>query len=431
MNFFIFNRINLAYLILGALLILVLITNNAHADLVNLGANSIVDAFKNKTANWGDKLLPMAKQLFWLLAFIEFAWAMIGLAFRSSDIGDWVSTIINQIMFIGLFYWFLINSTSFGKDILNSFRIAGEQAGGASLAPTQIFNNGIEIVSKMLDSISVTSPIDSLSMVIASIVVIACFALIAAFTILAIVESYFVIYAGILFMGFGGSRWTKDYAVKTLQYAVSVGAKIFVLALILGIANSMIGDWVTAFNAKKNLDVILIIGCSIVFVALVKIIPDLVQGLINGTSMASGGALTSAAAAVGGATLGAASSAVGGAMATKSAGSLASEQLKSAQSNGTAPTSGLGTAGFLAKSMAQNLGSAMKEDIGGKLKGTNLGHGSIGGRMASNMDSKTKDMASSRKEAQQDSSMESKSTDSQTKSSDAKSKDNSQENTIS
>lgn len=426
MSFFIFKRINFAYLILGALLILVLITNNAHADLVNSGANSIVDAFRTKTTNWGDKLLPMAKQLFWLLAFIEFAWAMIGLAFRSNDLGDWVSTIINQIMFISLFYWFLINSTSFGKDILNSFRIAGEQAGGASLAPTQIFNNGIEIVSKMLDSISITSPIDSLSMAIASIVVIACFALIAAFTILAIVESYFVIYAGILFMGFGGSRWTKDYAVKTLQYAVSVGAKIFVLALILGIANSMIGDWVTAFNAKKNLDVILIIGCSIVFVALVKIIPDLVQGLINGTSMASGGALTSAAAAVGGATLGAASSVVGTSMATKSAGSLASEQLKTAQANGTAPQSAMGTAGFLAKSMAQNLGGSASENLGSQFR-----QSTFGGKMASNMDSKTKDMASSRKEAQQDASMESKSTDSQTQSSDAKSKDNSQENTIS
>ena len=54
--------------------------------------------------------------------------------------------------------------------------------------------------------------------------------LIAAFMVLALVESYLIISMSVIFMAFGGSRWTKDFAVSTVRYTVSVGAKLFVLA---------------------------------------------------------------------------------------------------------------------------------------------------------------------------------------------------------
>ena len=55
----------------------------------------------------------------------------------------------------------------------------------------------------------------SLFLVLASLIILFCFALIAAAIILALVESYIVLSGGVLLMGFGGSRWTKDFAVKT------------------------------------------------------------------------------------------------------------------------------------------------------------------------------------------------------------------------
>lgn len=387
----------------------ILINNVANASMVT-SVDSILTEYQNASSGWSNALTKHATSLFWLLAFIEFAWAMISLAFKANDMGDWASTIINQIMFVGFFYWLLTNSTSIALSIINSFKKAGAEAAGVKgIAPTDVFQIGIELVKKLLNAISVWSPADSLGILIASIVIMACFALIAAFSILALVESFIIVYAGILFMGFGGSRWTKEYAIRTLQYAVSVGAKLYVLILLLGIGSKIMGKWVAQLDTTSNVDIVLVIGFSIVMLALVKILPDLVQGLVNGTSTGNGGALTAAAAAVGGAVGGAVGSAVGGSMAAKSAGSLASEQLKSAQANGTGPSSGLGTAGFLAKSMAQNLGSAMKEDIGGKLKGTNLGHGSMGGRMAHSMNTQASSVANERAEAQMDAQMDSKS----------------------
>ncbi|EPX3531562.1 P-type conjugative transfer protein TrbL [Acinetobacter baumannii] len=387
--------------------ILLLFSVDTHAEITE-NTDSIVDTFKAQTASWSGVLQPYAENLFWILAFIQFSWAMITLAFRGNDLGEWVTVIVNQILFIGFFYWLLQNITSFGKAILNSFKIAGESAVGVSLEPSKVFNSGLDIVTKMLNAVSAWSPIDSLAMIISSIVVIACFAIITAFTILALVEGYFVIYAGVLMMGFGGSSWTKDYAVKTLQYAVSVGAKIFVLALLLGVLNGIMSKWVSQFNAEKNLDIILIIGCSLVFVALVKIIPELIQGIINGASPGSGQALTSTIKSAVAAGIGAAAGAAGVGMATQGAGALASEQLKTAQANGTGPTSTAGKASFMAGSMMKNMGSSLKEDLGGRLSGSHHGHGTMGGRMAQSMNAKADQSREGRAAKASDDNMNSK-----------------------
>ena len=49
----------------------------------------------------------------------------------------------------------------------------------------------------------------------------------------------------------------------------------------------------------------MVIGASVVLLALVKSLPDVCAGIINGSHVASGAALTASAAAVGGAAIGA------------------------------------------------------------------------------------------------------------------------------
>ena len=41
--------------------------------------------------------------------------------------------------------------------------------------------------------------------------------------LVALIESYFVISAAIIFLGFGGSRWTQDFVQKYLGYAIAIG----------------------------------------------------------------------------------------------------------------------------------------------------------------------------------------------------------------
>lgn len=385
---------------LSTLLIIGLFVMSAHANAA-IDATSIdnmIVKFQTAASTWQAPLLNYATNLFWILAFIQFSWAMIGLAFRGDDLSIWASTIVNQIMYVGFMSWLLMNSATFAEAIVNSFRQAASTASGYSLlTPSDFFVNGWKIVQEILNSVSAWSPIDSLGMLIASIIIMIAFALICAFLVLALVEMYIVVSASVLMMGFAGSQWTKDYALKTIQYAVSVGAKIFILQLIAGLGLTFIKEWATGFNVEDNVSLVGMIGCSVVLLALTKIVPDMLQGVINGSSIGSGAALTSALRAVAAATAGAAAGAAGASMATKGAGALASEQLKTAQATGTGPSSAMGKAGFMAGNMAMNMSSALKSDLGSRLSGS-----TTGGRMASSMMNKANELRSKRSKSNQD-----------------------------
>ena len=87
-------------------------------------------------------------------------------------------------------------------------------------------------------------------------------------------------------MGFGGSRFTKDYAVRTMTYAVSVGAKLFVLQLLIALGQQIFQTLSQSFEAKTT-DIFVVVGSAIVMLALVKIVPEMIQALINGASVGS------------------------------------------------------------------------------------------------------------------------------------------------
>lgn len=95
--------------------------------------DDMIQKFADASKNWEGPLLDIAMRLFWLLATIQFAWAMIGLAFKVSDFNTWISTIVTQIMFIGFMSWILMNFSSFAGYVIDSFRKAAGQASGQNL----------------------------------------------------------------------------------------------------------------------------------------------------------------------------------------------------------------------------------------------------------------------------------------------------------
>lgn len=368
--------------------------------------DDMIQKFADASKNWEGPLLDIAMRLFWLLATIQFAWAMIGLAFKASDFNTWISTIVTQIMFIGFMSWILMNFSSFAGYVIDSFRKAAGQASGQNLfSPSDFFVKAWKLVGDIYDQTSVLEPGNSLGLIIAGIIIMICFALICAFMVVTLVEMYIVISASVILMGFGGTQWTKDYAIRALQYAVSVGAKLFVLQLIAGLGATLMDDCISSADTQDFENIVGMIGCAIILLALTKMIPDIIQGIINGTSIAQGGALTSAMAAVGGGAIGAAIATGGQSAAISSSFKLASEQLKSPSTNGDAATSsqGGGKAGSMLGLITQagkNYASGLAGDMGGRLTGQVSKHErsgtSLGGRMSNSMDAKRESLASER-----------------------------------
>ncbi len=353
---------------LGIVFVLLVITTPADAQSAAV-LDDIVTQFQSRAAGWESSLRSFALNTFGILAAIELAWAAFRLAFRGADVSEWLAEILNQILFLGFFLALLENSVTWGQAIVNSFRQAASTAGGGGLAPSDVFTAGVDLAQKVMSQMSIWSPAASVGLIIAGLVIEVCFALIAACMVLALVESYLVISMGVLFMAFGGTQWTKDLAISTVRYTLSVGAKLFVLQLLVSIGDSLIQSWAATFNDITASSLCILVGCSIVMLALVKVLPETMQRIVNGSSMASGSALVGAAAAVGGATAVFGAGLAGSGAMAGNALRLASTQLDAKDDAGTAPVSRIGRAAALTGYTAKNMLAAPLADVGRRLSG--------------------------------------------------------------
>jgi type IV secretion system protein TrbL len=62
--------------------------------------------------------------------------------------------------------------------------------------------------------------------------------------IMATVESYVVMSAGLIFLGFGASRWTVPYTERYISLVVSTGVRLMVLYMIIGLGQTLSNTWV-------------------------------------------------------------------------------------------------------------------------------------------------------------------------------------------
>lgn len=374
----------------SVLLATLLYAHTAHAQSANT-LDQIVDEFRLRSSGWEVTLEKFALNTFYLLATIELTWTAFKLAFRGCDLSEWLAEIVNQILFLGFFLALLENSVTWGTAIVDSFRQAAGAAGGGGIAPSDVFAAGVNLAGKVMSEMSLWSPAASVVLAIAGLVIEVCFALITAFMVLALVESYLVISMGVIFMAFGGSHWTKDVAVSTVRYTISVGAKLFVMQLMVSIGTGLITSWAATFSDVTANSLCILVGCSIVLLALVKVIPETMQRIVNGSSMANGSALAGAAAAVSAGVGAVGLGMVGAAPMMRNAVSLAGAQVdaadaKTAAASGEAPQrSRLGRAAAMTGYTARNLASAPLADVGRRLSGQGSRHGLATWRMSADL----------------------------------------------
>src|SRR3954452_15359473 len=288
-----------------AALLVVLAPMEAQAQVaaaVGGSLDTIVDKFKEATSQWESAIKKAAISLFWILAAIEFAVTALFLALAGGGFQSLAAEIVKRILVVGIFFFILDQGTAIVDAVIQSFRQLSASAGGAGFKPSDIFNAGVSIAQKLADNVSFwTDTTKSLALLIAALVIVICFALIAAIVIVTMVEMYIVTYAGIILLGFGGSAFTKDYAVKYLTYAVSVGLKLMVMGLVVGIGQSILTSTAQGFQNKTNTEVYIVVGVAIVLLSVTKALPAMLQSIVVGSSVGSNTTLPAAFGTVAGA----------------------------------------------------------------------------------------------------------------------------------
>ena len=139
---------------------------------------------------------------------------------------------------------------------------------------------------------------ESLVYILAGVAILLCFALITMQIILIKCECIVAMCASAILLGLGATSFLRDYAINALRYIVAVAFKLMTMELVLGVG---IG-FITQLQIAEDIDwaqIGVTISFCIIFYCLVKTLPDIVSGIIQGSHVSTGNALSSTVAALG------------------------------------------------------------------------------------------------------------------------------------
>ncbi|RWI36141.1 P-type conjugative transfer protein TrbL [Mesorhizobium sp.] len=321
---------------------------------------------------WEATVMQAARSLFWILAGIEISIAAVWLAIQAASLDTWFAELVRRIMFVGFFVFVLEQGPDFAKAVVNSLFEIG--AGGGTASPANIFNAGLQVASVISEKVQFGLFEDNalaIAAVFAMVIVVISFSLVAAIFVAVMVEMYVGLLAGMIMLGLGGSSFTKDFAVRYLVYAFSVGMKLMALVMIARIGSEVLLGLVNMpAGSDQFVSTLAIGGISVVVFIISMYVPPIVQGVVQGVSISGGmeairhGGQTATFAA-GGAFLGA-SAAMSGASAARNA-RAGGASMAGAALRGMA--SGIGNAGWAAGSAAKEKAIAAPGAYAGSLLG--------------------------------------------------------------
>jgi type IV secretion system protein TrbL len=279
------------------------------------GPSDLLDVYKNATTTWVSTAFGYANKLFGLLAVIDFTWAMIVLFLERHELEGWIAGFLKKLMTISFFYALLINQSTWFPAIINSFVQIGQQAGGVSgyLNPSSILWTGVQISGAILAAclpsasasataggivgvlvpgagaaLTAASLIPALVALFCSLLIFLAYVVITLTFIMATVESYVVMSAGLIFLGFGASRWTVPYTERYISLVVSTGVRLMVLYMIIGLGQTLSNTWVQeasqiALSTAGLQSLFGLLASVIVFMALAWQVPKLASSVLQGS----------------------------------------------------------------------------------------------------------------------------------------------------
>ncbi|KAA3497976.1 P-type conjugative transfer protein TrbL [Rhizobium rhizogenes] len=363
------HKLEIAFIVIAIVLMATAPAFAQQGSVLTTLENQVVTAAKG----WETTIMNAARSLFWILAGIEIGIAAVWLAINAASLDAWFAELVRRIMFIGLFAFILDRGPTLAKAVVDSLYAIG--AGGGSASPANIFDAGIRVASKMAEQAKFGLWEDNalaIAAVFAMIVVVVAFSLVAAIFVAVMVEMYVGLLAGMIMLGLGGSSYTKDFAIRYLIYAFSVGMKLMALVMIAKIGSDILIGLAEAPTATSDqfITTIAIAGISVVVFIIAMYVPPIIQGVVQGASIAGGMEAIrhggqAATFAAGGAFLGA-SAAMKGAQSASSARAGGSS-MAGAALRGMA--SGIGNAGWAAASAAKEKSIASPGAYAGSLLG--------------------------------------------------------------
>ena len=284
----------LTALIVCAIASLLLVPAIAHAQTQQPVLDGIANQYRDASRLWRPRLIPIAQQLFMLLASIEFAVSGLVWALRHDRLDDIAAKFLLKFTLTAFLLALITGFTFWIPPIVNGFAAAGERAIGSSgtVSPSGIIDIGRETSLSILSALDVgvmlTNPAMAIYGAIAAFVVALAYTAIAAQLVLVLVESYVVLGGGVLFLGFAAFRGTAGFAENLIAYTFGIGIKIFLLYLIVGLGSQIARSWIPLIQSSSFFGpaspLFQVVGGSLIFAVLAIRVPNSVAARLSGTS---------------------------------------------------------------------------------------------------------------------------------------------------
>lgn len=324
--------------VIGLLLLLLWWPGDAQAAINSTGLlDTALQNFQTSAAGWAAYITARASWLFWTLALISLVWTMGHLALRRADIGEFLGEFLSFTLMTGFFWWLLTNGPTFALQIMNSMRqLAGSASGlGPSVYPSTLADIGFQLLDRVVTQSTIMKPIDSAFGLLVSMIILVVVALIAINMLVLLVSGWILAYAGIFFLGFGGSRWTSDMAIGYYRTVLSLGAQMAGMVLVVGIGFSFINLYYVNMSIQVSIkEMAVLMVAAIVLLGLVNKIPPLLGGLAMGGGVGALGSGVSLGSVVGTAAAMAAGVGLAANMARAGMATTGSQALRQAVANG-------------------------------------------------------------------------------------------------
>lgn len=322
--------------------------------------DTVLQKYEQASKTWSSIIIDHASRLFWTLVVISMVWTFGMMALRKADLGEFFAEFVRFTVFTGFFWWLLTNGPHFADTIIQSLRqIGGEATGlGKDFNISSIVDMGFNIFFKALDNTSFWSPVDSFIGVILSGIILVILALIGVNMLVLLCSAWILMYGGVFFLGFGGSRWTSDIAINYYKTVLGVAASLLAMTLLIGIGASFLDAFYAQMSSGidfKEMGVMVIV--VIILLYLVEKVPALISAMTGawvaggighfgtGTALGAFGLATAAAATGGAALVAGATSMGGGAQALYAAYQKAQENMGGGSGMPTTGQSGGGPPG--------------------------------------------------------------------------------------
>jgi type IV secretion system protein TrbL len=118
-----------------------------------------------------------------------------------------------------------------------------------------VFTQGLKIAGAMMYAASDSGFLlhigSAITIILCALIILLCWGLVTLSLIITWVESYVALGVAYIMLGFGGSRWTREYVNRYICLVISVGLKILTIYGVISAGMILSSNWITEAQQVK------------------------------------------------------------------------------------------------------------------------------------------------------------------------------------